>query len=86
MCLHKPTEVSFSTISEALTFNAFIFNHLTSSTRFGALRPALQRPLVGVEFSQKDIVVGDEGQQVFVDDIFIGQADFSVFLLGNDLQ
>lgn len=86
VCLHKPTEVSFSTITEALTFNVFIFIHLTSSARFGALRPALQRPLVGVKFSQKDIVVGDKGQQVFVDDIFISQADFGVFFLGNDLQ
>lgn len=71
-----PTEVSFSIVTEALT----------SSTRFGALRPALQSPLVGVEFSQKDVVVGDKGQQVFVYDILISQADLCVFFLGNDLQ
>lgn len=58
---------------------------LTSPTWFGALGPALQRPLVGVEFSQKNIVVGDEWQQVFMYNILVCQADLGVLFLGNDL-
>lgn len=58
---------------------------LTSPTRFGALGPALQRPLVGVKFSQKNIVVGDEWQEVFMYNILVCQADLGVLFLGNDL-
>lgn len=58
----------------------------TSATQFGALGPALQRPLVGVELRQQNVVVGDERQQVLVDDVFIGQAEFCVLHLGENLQ
>lgn len=58
---------------------------LTSPTWFGALGPALQRPLIGVEFSQKNIVVGDEWQQVFMYNILVCQADLGVLFLRNDL-
>lgn len=58
---------------------------LTSPTWFGALGPALQRPLIGVEFCQKDVVVGDERQQVFMYNILVCQADLGVLFLGNDL-
>lgn len=58
----------------------------TSATWFGALGPALQRPLVGVQLSQQNVVVGDERQQVLVYDVFIRQADLCVLHLGENLQ
>lgn len=58
----------------------------TSAAQFGALGPAFQRPLIGVELRQQDVVVGDEWQQVLVDDVFICQADFCVLYLGENLQ
>lgn len=46
----------------------------TSSAGLGAGGPALERPLVGVRLLQENIVAPDEGQQVLVDDILVGQA------------
>lgn len=46
----------------------------TSSAGLGAGGPALERPLVGVRLLQENVVAPDEGQQVFVDDILVGQA------------
>lgn len=46
----------------------------TSSTGLGARGPALERPLVGIRLLQKHVVAPDEGQQVLVDDVLIGQA------------
>lgn len=46
----------------------------TSSTSLAAGRPALESPFIGVRLFQEHIIAPDEGQQVLVDDILVGQA------------
>lgn len=46
----------------------------TSSTGLAARRPALESPLIGVCLFQEHIIAPDEGQQVLVDDVLVGQA------------
>lgn len=46
----------------------------TSSTGLGAGGPALERPLIGVRLLQEYIVAPNKGEQVLMDDIFVGQA------------
>ena len=58
----------------------------TSPTGFRALRPALQGPLVGIQLGQENVVIGDDRQQVLMDNVLICQTDLSVLLLWNDLE
>lgn len=58
---------------------------LTSATRFGALRPALQRPLVRIQLGQKNVVVRDERQKVLVDDVLVRQAYLGFLFPRNHL-
>lgn len=46
----------------------------TSSTSLAAGRPALESPFIGVCLFQEHIIAPNEGQQVLVDDILVGQA------------
>lgn len=46
----------------------------TSSTGLVARGPALESPLIGVRLFQEHVVAADEGQQVLVDDVLVGQA------------
>lgn len=46
----------------------------TSSAGLAARRPALESPLIGVCLFQEHIIAPDEGQQVLVDDVLVGQA------------
>lgn len=46
----------------------------TSSTGLAAGRPALESPLIAVRLFQEHIIAPNEGQQVLVDDILVGQA------------
>lgn len=46
----------------------------TSSTGLAARRPALESPLIGVRLFQEHVIAPDEGQQVLVDDVLVGQA------------
>lgn len=46
----------------------------TSSTGLAARRPALESPLIGVCLFQEHVIAPDEGQQVLVDDVLVGQA------------
>lgn len=58
---------------------------VTSTTGFGALRPALQRPLKGIQLLLDDIVAVDGRYRVFMDDVLIRQARACVILLRYDL-
>lgn len=58
---------------------------VTSTTGFGALRPALQCPLEGVQLLLDDIVAVDCGDRVFMNDVLICQARAGVILLRYDL-
>lgn len=46
----------------------------TSTTGLGALRPALQSPLKGVQLFLDNIIAADGGHRVLVDDVLVGQA------------
>lgn len=59
---------------------------ITSSTRLGALGPALEGPLVGIHFLQQDIVIPNHGQQVLVDNVPVHEAAPRLLLLRDNLQ
>lgn len=56
----------------------------TSTAGFGALRPALQCPLEGIQLLLDDIVAVDGWHRVFMDDVLIRQARACVVLLRYD--
>ena len=58
---------------------------VTSATGLRALRPALQRPLEGIQLLLDDVVAVDRWHRVFVDDVLIRQAGARVVLLRYDL-
>lgn len=57
----------------------------TSSAGFGTLWPALQCPVIRVQFSEQHVVVGDDGQEIFMNDVFVAQTDLCVLRLRDDL-
>lgn len=58
---------------------------VTSTTGFGALRPALQCPLKGIQLLLDDIVAVDGRHRVFMDDVLVCQTRACVVLLRYDL-
>lgn len=64
----------------------FHIHSLTSTTWFGALRPAFQRPLISVQLGKKHIVVGNKWQEVLMYYVLISQTNFDVIFQWNDLQ
>lgn len=59
----------------------------TSSTGLAAGRPALESPFIGVRLFQEHIVAPNEGQQVLVDNILVGQATSRfTFSRGENLE
>lgn len=62
-----------------------VYAVITSTTGFGALRPALQRPLKGIQLLLDDIIAVDGRYRVFMDDVLICQARACVILLRYNL-
>lgn len=58
---------------------------VTSTTGFGALRPALQSPLKSVQLFLDDVVVVDRRCGVFMDDVLVRQARAGIVLLRYNL-
>lgn len=58
---------------------------LTSTTRLGALGPALQGPLKGVRVLPQHVVAVDGRHRILVDDVSVSQAGPGVILPRNDL-
>lgn len=62
-----------------------MYTFVTSTTGFGALRPALQRPLKGIQLLLDDIIAVDGRYRVFMDNVLIRQARACVILLRYNL-
>lgn len=58
---------------------------LTSTTRLGALGPALQGPLEGVRVLPQHVVAVDGRHRILVDDVPVSQAGPGVIVPRNDL-